>query len=116
MVSLMVDTTSTILQSWETRTKDQRGDVEIRVDEDLTSLSADIISRACFGSSYSQGEKIFLKLHTLQKIRSKGLIGVPGLRLVQLIKKRNDNISFDTLQRSSNSFIYFMITYVTCFM
>ncbi|XP_027154142.1 cytochrome P450 714C2-like [Coffea eugenioides] len=82
MVSLMVDTTSTILQSWETKTKDQRGDVEIRVDEDLTTLSADIISRACFGSSYSQGEKIFLKLHTLQKIMSKVLIGVPGLRYV----------------------------------
>lgn len=80
MISLMVDSTSTILQSWERKTKDQAGDVEIRVDEDLTSLSADIISRACFGRSYSQGEEIFLKLHALQKLMSKGNVGVPGLR------------------------------------
>ncbi|KAL3537100.1 hypothetical protein ACH5RR_000466 [Cinchona calisaya] len=80
MISLMVDSTSTILQFWKSKTKDQTGDVEIRVDEDLTSLSADIISRACFGGSYSQGEEIFSKLHALQKLMSKRNIGVPGSR------------------------------------
>lgn len=91
MVSLMVDATFTLLQSWEAQSKDENGDVEIRVDEDLSSLSADIISRACFGSSYSQGEEIFSKLHTLQKIMSKGNLGVPGLRYVP--SKHNRKIS-----------------------
>ena len=37
----------------------------IEIDKDLKSLSAGIISRACFGSNYTQGEEIFLKLRTL---------------------------------------------------
>lgn len=80
MISLMFESTSAILQSWESKTKDEQRDVEISIDKDLKSLAADIISRACFGSRYSQGGKIFLKLQTLQQITSKGNIGIPGLR------------------------------------
>ncbi|KAK4414305.1 cytochrome [Sesamum alatum] len=82
MVNLMAESTSTMLRTWENRSESWEGKVEIRVDEDLRSLSADIISRACFGRSYTQGEKIFSKLHSLQMIMSKGNIGVPGLRYI----------------------------------
>lgn len=47
------------LRSWESRIENERGNADIRIDGDLKSLSADIISRACFGSSYSKGEEIF---------------------------------------------------------
>ena len=39
-----------------------------------------IISRACSGSNYTQGEEIFLRLRTLEKIMSKRPLGIPGLR------------------------------------
>ncbi|RVW14992.1 Cytochrome P450 714A1 [Vitis vinifera] len=80
MVSLMVDSTTSMLSSWESLI-DGRGVADIRVDDDLRSLSADIISRACFGSNYSKGRQIFSKIRTLQVILSKGglHIGLPGL-------------------------------------
>ncbi|XWS77351.1 hypothetical protein CRYUN_Cryun01aG0253800 [Craigia yunnanensis] len=62
MVNLMVDATTSLLKSWESRVEGEGGLSEITVDEDLRSLSADIISRACFGSNYSKGVEIFLKL------------------------------------------------------
>ncbi|KAF9595780.1 hypothetical protein IFM89_004182 [Coptis chinensis] len=47
-----------------------------------TNFQFDVISKACFGSSYSKGKEIFQKLKVLQNIISKqGLrVGVPGLR------------------------------------
>ncbi|KAL0380043.1 UNVERIFIED_CONTAM: cytochrome [Sesamum angustifolium] len=59
MVNLMAESTLTMLRTWENRSESWEGKVEIRVDEDFRSLSADIISRACFGRSYVQGENIF---------------------------------------------------------
>nr|GEY96222.1 cytochrome P450 [Tanacetum cinerariifolium] len=80
MVTLMANATSTVLHSWESKIK-QTGDfADIRIDNDLRSVSADIISRACFGSNYSQGEMIFSKLRALQGVMSKASIGVPVLR------------------------------------
>ncbi|CAL5398173.1 unnamed protein product [Camellia sinensis] len=80
MVNQMVDSMTAMLKTWENRIEIVGGNAEIRVDEDLRILSADIISKACFGSNYSQGEKIFLQLRALQKVMSKGNIGVPGSR------------------------------------
>ena len=82
MVNSMVDSTTIVLRTWENSVDNEEGVADIRVDEDLRRVSADIISRACFGSSYSQGKDIFLKLRTLQKIMSKGFsyTGVPGWR------------------------------------
>ncbi|KAK3009135.1 hypothetical protein RJ639_013912 [Escallonia herrerae] len=80
MVSLMAGSTARMLESWERKVGNKGGCVEIRVDRDLRSLSADIIARACFGSNYLQAEKAFLKLEDLQNILSNGKIGVPGLR------------------------------------
>ena len=47
--------------------------------EDLRSLSADIISKACFGSNYSQGVQIFSKFRALQNMISKRIMGIPIL-------------------------------------
>ncbi|KAM1140282.1 hypothetical protein ACFX19_041066 [Malus domestica] len=81
MVDLMVDSTTSLLRSWESKIESEGGIAVFRVDEDLRSLSADIISRSSFGSDYSRGKEIFLKLRTLQKVMSQlGNIGIPGLR------------------------------------
>nr|QNS30016.1 cytochrome P450 [Nothapodytes nimmoniana] len=80
MLNLMVESTFTMLKSWEREVEKGGGMTEIKVDDDLRRLSADIISKACFGSSYSQGEKIFTTLGVLQKTMSKSNVGVPGLR------------------------------------
>ncbi|XP_068640427.1 cytochrome P450 714C2-like [Aristolochia californica] len=80
MVGLMVDSTIPLLESWEKRIEREGGIAEIKVDEDLRNLSADIISRASFGSSYVRGKEIFSKIRALQKAMSEKslLIGVPG--------------------------------------
>ncbi|TQD98186.1 hypothetical protein C1H46_016206 [Malus baccata] len=80
MVDLMVDSTTTMLRSWESKIENEGGSAVFEVDKDLRSLSADIISRTSFGSNYSQGKEIFLKLRTLQKIMPQGNTGVPGAR------------------------------------
>ena len=83
----MVDSTKSMLRSWETRIDKGGGIAEIRVDDDLRSLSADIISRACFGSSFDQGKDIFIKLKTLKDLLSKSFIyiGIPGYRYLTLL-------------------------------
>ncbi|KAL5733074.1 hypothetical protein ACOSQ2_032766 [Xanthoceras sorbifolium] len=69
MVGLMVESAQPMLRKWEESMVDGRA--EIIVDEDLREISADVISRACFGSSYSKGKQIFTKLRSLQKAISK---------------------------------------------
>ncbi|KAL5866202.1 hypothetical protein ACOSQ3_003716 [Xanthoceras sorbifolium] len=80
MVDLMVEATISTLKSWECRIESQGGVADIWIDEDMRSLSGDVISRACFGSSYTKGEEIFSNLKILQKTMSKGNKGIPGLR------------------------------------
>ncbi|WKA05295.1 hypothetical protein VitviT2T_023270 [Vitis vinifera] len=89
MVKLMVDSTTSLLRSWESRIEKEEGFADIRVDEDLRSLSADIISRACFGSSYSQGKDIFVKLRTLQTVMSDGFLHFGVLGISHLPSKSN---------------------------
>lgn len=79
-MKLMVDSTTSLVGVWEKTIDAEGGTAEITVDVDLRSLAADIISRACFGSNYSKGQEIFSRLRSLQKLMSKGMVGVPGLR------------------------------------
>lgn len=69
MVSLMLQSAEALTTKWDESIEGQGGRIaDIRVDEDLRGVSADVISRACFGSSYFKGKNIFSKLRTLQKI------------------------------------------------
>ncbi|XP_055827172.1 cytochrome P450 714A1-like isoform X2 [Solanum dulcamara] len=82
MVSLMLQSSELLTRKWDERIEAEAGKMaEISVGEDLRSLSADVISRACFGSSYFKGKKIFSKLRTLQKVISNTsiLFGSPAL-------------------------------------
>lgn len=82
MVNSMVESTTSMLRSWDSRILHEGGHADLKVDEDLRSLSADILSRCCFGSSYSQGKEVFSKTKALVMALSKGSLftGVPGLR------------------------------------
>lgn len=72
MVGLMLESAQTLLGKWEECIEGQGSfEAEIQVDEDLRGFSADVISRACFGSSYSKGKEIFSKLRSLQDIMSR---------------------------------------------
>ncbi|XP_026424017.1 cytochrome P450 714C2-like [Papaver somniferum] len=82
MVGIMVASTVPVLRLWEDEIEKQGGIAELRVDIDLTNISADIISKACFGSSFSKGKVIFSKLRDLVKAMSQTglLVKIPALR------------------------------------
>ncbi|RWR80539.1 cytochrome P450 714B3 isoform X1 [Cinnamomum micranthum f. kanehirae] len=87
MVDLMVDSTLPLLKSWESIIERGGGIGDVRVDQDLRSFSADVISKACFGSSYRKGKEIFLRLRALQDFLSK-----PGLSIGVSSTKKNKEI------------------------
>lgn len=79
MVGLMVESAQPLLRKWEECIEAQGGmTANVEVDEDLRGVSADVISRACFGRSSYKGKQIFSKLRSLQKAISKNgfLFGV----------------------------------------
>ncbi|KAF8648845.1 hypothetical protein HU200_064546 [Digitaria exilis] len=82
MVHLMIEAANRMLISWENEVEKEGGSAEMVVDESLRSFSADVISRASFGSNFSEGKEIFNKIRQLQKAMAKQnmLIGVPGSR------------------------------------
>lgn len=78
----MLQSAEPLTTKWEASIEAQGGSMaDINVEEDLRGLSADVISRACFGSSFFKGQKIFSKLRTLQKIiaNQSVLFGIPSL-------------------------------------
>lgn len=88
MMGLMKEAAQDMLAKWEASIEAQGGSIaEVRVDEDLRATSGDMISKACFGSSYSKGKKIFSMLRTLQKLLSKQnfLFKVPTIRSVYFL-------------------------------
>ncbi|KAL0435161.1 UNVERIFIED_CONTAM: cytochrome [Sesamum radiatum] len=82
MISLIQDSTITLLDSWRHIVEREGGLADINIDKYMRTFSGDVISRACFGSNYSKGEEIFLKLRALQEAASKKVLatGIPGMR------------------------------------
>lgn len=66
MIKLIVESSSKLVNSWNEK-MDKEGSVDLRIDEHMRCFSGDVISRACFGSNYSKGEEIFVKLRALQE-------------------------------------------------
>ncbi|KAI9108140.1 hypothetical protein K1719_021013 [Acacia pycnantha] len=72
MVDFMEESTKEIIRKWDRRITESGGKVaEIVIDKDLMALTADVICKACFGSSYAQGNQIFAKLSALQAVLAK---------------------------------------------
>ncbi|PON92492.1 Cytochrome P450 [Trema orientale] len=106
MVGLMLESAQPMLKKWEECIEAQGGmTAEIKVDEDLRGVSADVISRVCFGSSYAKGREVFSKLRSLQKtISHQGfLFGVTNLGNIFGTKKQN---KISCLEREIESLLW----------
>ncbi|KAH7554638.1 hypothetical protein JRO89_XS12G0251500 [Xanthoceras sorbifolium] len=93
IAGLMEECTMAMISTWERRLGESSrlggaaAAAEFMVDQDLRGLSADIISRYCFGSSFSQGKNIFAKLANLQEALSHQslVFGLPNFRCKSII-------------------------------
>ncbi|KAJ9185524.1 hypothetical protein P3X46_005151 [Hevea brasiliensis] len=84
MLGLMEESVIAMIRTWLSQVEINGGVADITVDKDLKRVSADIISKACFGNSYSQGKQIFAKLEVLQGVMSKPsiLFGLANFRFL----------------------------------
>ncbi|XP_022941651.1 cytochrome P450 714A1-like isoform X2 [Cucurbita moschata] len=100
MVALMAKAGSSLIEKWEARIGDGSM-VEIEVDGDLKEYSADVIARACFGSSYEKGKEIFTKIRDLQKLLSEEsiLVGSIPLRRIKKLEKEINSSIWETVQQ-----------------
>ncbi|XP_010260750.1 PREDICTED: cytochrome P450 714C2-like [Nelumbo nucifera] len=84
MVNLMVESASSVVKEWQGRIQSEGGVAEIGVDEDMTRISALIISKFMFGSSFSKALDIISKLKDIQNALTMSTIlkGIPGYRYI----------------------------------
>ncbi|KAJ6803684.1 cytochrome P450 714B3-like [Iris pallida] len=90
MMELMVKSAIPLLSSWEERVERGGGAADIVIDNDLQNFSADVISRACFGGSYSKGNEIFAKIRALSQVisRRRKLFDIPYISFLPSKSKR----------------------------
>lgn len=82
MTSLMAECSVMVVNWWKSKIDTEGGAADIKIDDCLRRFTRDVISRACFGSSYSKGEEIFFKIRALQEAMSKKVLssGFTGMR------------------------------------
>ncbi|XVE75517.1 hypothetical protein DITRI_Ditri12bG0099900 [Diplodiscus trichospermus] len=89
MMNSMAESSVTLVDSWNRKIESEGGVADIKIDDYIRSFSGDVISRACFGSNYSKGEEIFLKLGDLKDaMSSKFFSGIPGIRYLPIKANR----------------------------
>lgn len=84
MVSLMVETTTKMLDEWTGALNS--GMHEIDVERDVIKTAAQIIAKTSFGMSHKYAERVFEKLRAMQTMlyRPDRWLGVPFSRLISL--------------------------------
>ncbi|XP_061348757.1 cytochrome P450 714C2-like [Gastrolobium bilobum] len=83
MMNIISESSMSLLNLWSSRIEAEGGVADIKIDEYMRSFSGNVIARACFGSNYSKGEEIFLKLGALLELMSWKNMSkrvVPGMR------------------------------------
>ncbi|XP_010685026.2 cytochrome P450 CYP72A219 [Beta vulgaris subsp. vulgaris] len=101
MLPAFRDSCAEIISKWEMEVPES-GSVERDVLPDMMKLSADVISRAAFGSNYEEGQKIFELLKeqtdiTLSMLQS---VYIPGLRYFPTATNRRFKDTDDQLHAS----------------
>ncbi|KAI9108185.1 hypothetical protein K1719_021058 [Acacia pycnantha] len=85
MVDFMEESTREIMRKWERIIEESGGKTaEIVIDNEMKEITADIISKACFGGSYALGNQIFAKIIALTNLLAKPsvLFGFLYLRIL----------------------------------
>ncbi|GAU18604.1 hypothetical protein TSUD_124350 [Trifolium subterraneum] len=118
MINIVSESCESLQNLWSSKIEAQNGVADINIDKDLRRFSGNVISRACFGSDYTKGEDIFLKLGALQEIVCswKNLSSaIPGMRylptntnrkiwklekevkslILEVVKNRKEKTSFE---------------------
>ncbi|XVF03148.1 hypothetical protein REPUB_Repub04eG0235800 [Reevesia pubescens] len=103
MTPAVIASVKTMLEKW----KDREGK-EIEVFEELRLLTAEVISRTAFGSSYLEGEKIFQMLMKLSIIANRNFFKtrIPG---ISKIWKTGDDIESDKLAKGIHDCVMDMV-------
>eukprot|EP00253_Pinus_taeda_P026607 PITA_26607 len=83
MLATVMEVCGPVIDGWTEKMR-ERGNgfsVEIDVDDDLNKVTAQVISKLLFGSSYERGFQILDKLKLLQQtiFRANRFVGIPGI-------------------------------------
>ncbi|KAG8383010.1 hypothetical protein BUALT_Bualt05G0139400 [Buddleja alternifolia] len=98
MIPAMVESVETMLKKWKTLEK-----TEVDVIEEFVLLTSEVISRTAFGSSYSQGEKVFQMLRKLAFIISRNAYKIRVSGISHLFKN-NDDIESEKMEKEIQYF------------
>ncbi|CAN0857615.1 Cytochrome P450 CYP749A22, partial [Linum grandiflorum] len=106
MIPAMVDSTEMMLQRWKSLVGK-----EVDVFEEFRFLTAQVISRTAFGTSYLEGEQLLYKLTKLAEIASASLfrIRIPGISECSKIYKSRSEIEANKLEQGIRTSILGMI-------
>ncbi|KAJ7548319.1 hypothetical protein O6H91_07G007100 [Diphasiastrum complanatum] len=108
MVPSMVQSTNQILEQWDALIRMNGGQTaEIDVYEQFAIVTADVIARTSFGSSYDQGKKVFDLLRSLQKIfaQSNRFVWLPGSRFLPTPTNRKVSALKKAIAKSLNEIV-----------
>ncbi|KAL9227428.1 hypothetical protein vseg_003117 [Gypsophila vaccaria] len=99
MLPAFHDSCADMIQKWE-KIVAEVGSGEVDAWTYFTALSADVISRAAFGSSYEEGQRIFelLKQQTDLSVQMLQSVYFPGLRFIPTARNRRFKQIEDQLQ------------------
>jgi PHYB activation tagged suppressor 1 len=79
----MVSCAECLIEKWEDQAANSKsGEIEIEFNKQFQELTADVISRTAFGSSYKEGKEVFQAQKQLQAISVATLLNlqIPGFR------------------------------------